>query len=175
MKDSRFVCRNVGSSWLALAVLVNVALAGTDKCTEVPKCTRADLCGRVASAPCVIRVSEKGGVATVAAQPQLPGGDVCVSPNTEIRWLTLEKKSSFIVKFQKSPFVSSSGSPVTFQGDDLHAPQGDKVIPVPKDACYQYSVTHSIDGSHATLDPKVIVTNVRDDDSGQTEKEPENK
>jgi hypothetical protein len=103
---------------------------------------------------CYVRISEEGGVATVAAQDLMNGADVCVTLGTEIKWFTSEPASKFSVKFAENPFSNSPSA--SFNGNVGNAPKGGKASHLPPntpDACYQYSVTHNA----AVLDPKVIV------------------
>jgi hypothetical protein len=165
MKLSRFAYRMVGFTLLAFGV-VNSANAGTELCKKpFPKC--GSTCGRAPSsgsigASCRVRVSQTSGekpVATVGKEDF-----ICVDPGTDISWFTKEKGSTLTVKFNEHPFTHSQGSPATFQGNELSTHIGDTTMLPPVNsppACYEYSVTHSIGGSNASLDPKVIVNGVR--------------
>jgi hypothetical protein len=158
MKASCFLPRTLGTSWLVLAVLVNVAVAGApgqcaDACT--PNCGSPGPSG----APCQIAVSRAMGpnghlVGNAHPDP------ACVSPKTKIIWSSLESSSEFTVKFGRvhpfpatthGKFKGKQGQPA---GDVADLPSGTGT------ACYQYSVKHCISGNCVKSDPKVIVTNV---------------
>jgi hypothetical protein len=153
MKISHFICRNVCLFWFGLAVLANAAFAGSGSCTDT--CTR--WCGG-SSSPCLVNVSEDSGGLTLSREP------ICVKSGTKITWYTTKKHSTFTVTFTTHPFAHF-GPNVTFIGDDNDKPDavGDTTkVPPGTSACYKYSATHQINnGSIASLDPKVIVSNVR--------------
>jgi hypothetical protein len=153
MKLSHFVYRNVGLSWLVLAVLVNSANGAPGSCDKTCRPT----CGTYGpnGVPCFVRVSETDGAATVQ-------DSICVHAGTDIFWYTSEDKSEFTLIFgTQHPFANTStGAPAIFKGKKGQ-PSGDTAS-LAADACYQYSVQHCINGKCTpTVDPKVIVTNVR--------------
>jgi hypothetical protein len=153
MKLSRFVCRNVGLSWLLLAALVGSAIGEPGKClkTCTPNCGSSGPQG----VPCSVKVSETGGAATVR-------DPICVYSDTDIYWYTSEYKSDFTLIFgPQHPFANTSfGTPAKFKGKKGQ-PSGDTAS-LEADDCYQYSIQHCINGQCTpTVDPKVIVTNVR--------------
>jgi hypothetical protein len=162
MKPSRLVYTKAGSTLLALGVLVGSAVAGTPGfCTgTIPDCDHRR-CGRSGhhAVACYVRVSERGNVVTVTAQDSMDGGDVCVTLGTKIMWFTSDPDSKFTVSFAQNPFAHPATS-TSFTFTDGDAPQGGKASHLPSNstnACYQYSVTSSANGSSASLDPKVIV------------------
>ena len=161
MKLHPFAYRLTAPSFLILGILINSANAGTELCKKpFPSCTST--CGRAATpsssgVPCEVKVSETSGSTPVATVDRDP---ICVDPGTDIFWFTSEENSNFTVTFTNHPFVHLAGS-VTFIGNEQLTPSGDTVDPDSAGpACYEYSVTHSINHSHASLDPKVIVNGV---------------
>jgi hypothetical protein len=155
MKLSPFIHRHVVFSWLALALLVNCAIAGTTvPCSN--QCTRRN-CGSPGDSgqPCVIKVSQTNGSHPVATVNK---PSICVDPDTDIVWYTSEHNSSFTVTFAMAhPFANTPAG--VFKGSKGH-PSGD-TLSSQTSACYQYSVQHCVSGSAcAQVDPKVIVNGV---------------
>jgi hypothetical protein len=154
MKLSCFVCRAAGLSWVVVAVLANSANGAPGSCAKTcrPNCGSYGPHG----VPCFVKVSETGGAATV----QDP---ICVYAGTDIFWYTSEDQSEFTLIFgPQHPFANTSfGTPAKFKGKKGQ-PSGDTAS-LKADACYQYSVQHCINNGQCTptVDPKVIVTNVR--------------
>src|ERR1700689_4380562 len=107
MKASCFLPTTLGTSWLVLAVLVNVAVAGgpgqcADACT--PNCGSPGPGG----APCQVAVSRAMGpnghlVGNAHPDP------ACVSAKTKIIWSSLESSSEFTVEFGRvHPFPATT-------------------------------------------------------------------
>jgi hypothetical protein len=153
MKLHRFVYGNL-AFWLVLALSVNSAMAGTPgTCTDVT----ATPCG--SGGVCTIKVSETTGPNPVTTV----GNDnaaIQIKSGTRIEWST--SSGSFIVTFAAShPFPSATAG--TFAGTPGHN-SGDTatIADLSPPVCYQYSVEHCGSGHCAKIDPKVIVTNVKD-------------
>jgi len=152
MKLHRFLYGNL-APWLVLALSVNSAIAGTPgSCPDIT----GTPCG--SGGTCTISVSETGANPITSV-----GGNetILVKSGTKIKWST--SSGSFIVTFAAShPFPSATHG--TFAGTPGHLSGAKATLPTGVNrTCYQYSVEHCGDGHCATIDPKVIVTNVRDD------------
>jgi hypothetical protein len=156
---SQFSYRNVGLSLLLSAALVSSASAGTPgQPCRVEQC--AKWCGEPGAVACSIRVLESGPTGNAVSKVDQP--TVCVYSGTEIFWYTLELNSELTVTFGAGhPFPNTPSG--QFKGKKGQ-PSGDTaVLPSSTAACYQYSVEHcNKHGQCAHIDPKVIVTNVRD-------------
>jgi len=159
MRLNRSVYRTAASSLLTFGMFVNSAIAGTGSCTtSASVCSQT--CGRpavggTAGVPCYVRISESGSTAYVTAQSLVGIDTICVAPNTQLAWFTLEPSSNFSVTFgPQNPFGATTLPP--FTGNQTQPPSGNPVGSVK--GCFQYSITHSIGGSNASADPKVIVT-----------------
>jgi hypothetical protein len=166
MRLQPFAYRLTASAFLGLGLLVNSAIADTPgACGSVPMC--APTCGSPgdSGAPCIVRISHNGTLATATTQnlaggPGSPNADICVSAGTVILWFTLEDKSKFNLDFGSSHAFAHSAK---FHGDNEH-PASDETIPQSGDgpaSCYQYSIKHCIGHDCGTADPKVIVNGVR--------------
>jgi hypothetical protein len=166
MKPVRLVCTKAGSALLALVVLLGSANAGTGFCTAPTPACGSRQCGRSGhhAVACYIRISKRGTDVDVTAQDSINGGDVCVALGTKIKWFTSDPDSNFTVSFAQNPFAHSA-THASFSGTDGDDPQGGSASHIPSspssaDTCFQYSVTYSVGGSSASLDPKVIVKGV---------------
>jgi len=147
MKRQRFLCGSF-AVWFVLSLSVNPAIADTPG-------TCPDVTGTPCSSGgiCTINVSETGGNTTVDKAV------VVVQSGTRIEWST--SSGSFIVTFATShPFHPTTAG--TFAGTRGHNSGDTANVPPGHQVCYQYSVEHCGNGHCATIDPKVIVTNVRD-------------
>jgi hypothetical protein len=149
MKLHRSLYGNL-APWLVLALSVNSAIAGTPgPCSD----TTGTWCG--SGGVCTIKVSEATGTTTV------DNPAVEVKSDTRIEWSTTSGR--FTVTFRAPhPFPNTPSG--KFNGAPGHN-SGDKatIAHTSPPACYQYSVEHcNGSGVCATIDPKVIVTNVRD-------------
>lgn len=170
MRLSRFVYRGVGLACFVLAVVVTPVMAGSTAHCDFSRCTITNLCGSPGNGPsgraCIVKVSEvttSNGSLVTNVTPDI----ICVRPNTEILWYTLEPNSEFTVTFGSHPFPSTSSG--TFPGKKGQ-PSGDTAGG--NSACYQYSAVHRINGKAAQVDPKVIVDGGRHPDKQQAPKKP---
>jgi hypothetical protein len=164
MRLSCFLSRNLGPSWLVFAVLVNFAAARTprrcaDTCT--PNCGSSGPGGTTCQVT-VSRANGPNGHLVANGQPD----PVCVAPKTKIMWSSLESSSEFTIRFGRvHPFPTAThgkfkGKPGQPAGDEADLPSSTRT------ACFQYSVKHCINGQCVKSDPKVIVTNVVEDNQG---------
>jgi hypothetical protein len=159
MKLICFAYRIVGLSCLVLAVFVDSAMAGSTALCEASSCANK-WCGSPGVGPgataCWVKVTEateSNGSRVTKTYPDT----VCVHPDTEISWYTLEPNSEFTVTFATHPFPNTPSG--TFTGKKGQ-PSGDTAQG--SSACYQYSVVHCIStGNCAKADPKVIVDSGR--------------